>query len=108
MKQREQIQKILNINLKEEIVNYEIIETIDEVDYLRQLIKYQGSEDDEIRAYLFLPKSRIIGSVLVHHQHNGEWHLGKSEVAGIVGDSFQSFCPELAKKGIITLAPDST
>lgn len=44
---------------------------------------------------------------MVHHQHNGKRHLGKSEVAGIVGDPFQFFCPELAKKGIITLAPDS-
>jgi len=33
--------------------------------------------------------------------------LGKSEVCGLVGDSFQAFGPALAKQGIVVLAPDS-
>lgn len=105
---RKEIQDVLQVNLSKEEIDYEIIDSINNENFTRHLIKYQGSENDEIRAYLFLPKSKIIGSVLVHHQHNGERHLGKSEVAGIVGDPFQFFCPELAKEGIISLAPDST
>jgi dienelactone hydrolase len=102
------IQQFLNINIYRGKVDYEIIETKTTSVFDRHLIKYSGSEGDEIRAFLFIPKkSKIIGSVLVHHQHNGKRHLGKSEVAGIVGDPFQFFCPELANKGIITLAPDS-
>ena len=103
--------KLLNL-LKLEIhhnkVSFDIVKTFETKYFDRHLIKYQGSELDEIRAYLFIPKkNRIIGSVLVHHQHNGERHFGKSEVAGIIGDEFQFFCPELAKRGIVTLAPDS-
>ncbi len=102
------IQEFLDISIYQDKVHYEIIETYTTSQFDRQLIEYSGSKGDEIRAYLFIPKGRRIrGSVLVHHQHNGERHLGKSEVAGIVGDPYQAFCPELAKKGIITLAPDS-
>jgi len=105
---KEDIRSFLGINISQSKVDYEIIETYKTSDFERCLVKYTGSEGDEIRAYLFIPQNKeIIGSVLVHHQHNGERHFGKSEVAGIVGDPFQFFCPELAKAGIISLAPDS-
>lgn len=105
---KENIKKFLEINISENTVATEVIEIHQEERFERRLIKYDGSEGDEIRAYLFIPKeTRIIGSVLVHHQHNGERHLGKSEVAGIAGDPFQFFCPALADAGIMTLAPDS-
>ena len=44
---------------------------------------------------------------MVFHQHNGAFHLGKSEVAGLVGDPFQAFGPALARRGIAVLAPDA-
>jgi len=102
------IQQFLNIDIYQGKIDYEIIETHNASQFDRHLIKYLGSEGDEISAYLFLPRqNEIIGSVLVHNQHNGKRHLGKSEVAGITGDPLQFFCPELAKNGIIALAPDS-
>lgn len=102
------LQDILDVNIHTKKVEYEILETHTEDAFKRQLIKYKGSENDDIKAYLFIPINReVVGSVLVHHQHNGERHLGKSEVAGIAGDPFQFFCPALAEKGIICLAPDS-
>ena len=107
-KLRKELKDFLEINIHNGNVEYEIISTHKEEHYERQLIKYLGSENDEIKAYLFIPTNKkIIGALLVHHQHNGERHLGKSEVAGITGDPFQFFCPALAKKGIVTLAPDS-
>jgi dienelactone hydrolase len=45
--------------------------------------------------------------VLVHHQHNSEWHLGKSEVCGIKGDPLNAFGVSLAKSGFVVLAPDT-
>ena len=45
--------------------------------------------------------------MVVFHQHNGEFHFGKSEVAGIVGDAFQAFGPALARRGLAVLAPDA-
>lgn len=105
---KDELQKFLGFNIHQGKVDFKILDTYEEKYFIRHLIKYYGSEKDEIKAYLFIPQNNeILGSVLVHHQHNGERHLGKSEVAGIKGDPFQFFCPELAKKGIISLAPDS-
>lgn len=74
----------------------------------RERIEYRGLEDDIIPAYLFTPKARRpLGGVVVFHQHNGEFHFGKSEVAGDVGDRYQAFGPALAQRGIAVLAPDS-
>jgi dienelactone hydrolase len=105
---KKDIQKFLDINIFRDEVEYQIIETYRTHQFDRHLIKYSGSEEDEVRAFLFIPQSKkVIGGVLVHHQHHGERHLGKSEVSGIIGDPFQFFCPALAKNGIIALAPDS-
>jgi dienelactone hydrolase len=74
----------------------------------RERIEYRGLEDDLIPAFLFTPRNRkTLGGVLVFHQHNGEFHFGKSEVAGDVGDTFQAFGPELARRGLAVLAPDA-
>ena len=74
----------------------------------RERIEYRGLEDDAIPAFLFTPRGRAtLGGVVVFHQHNGEFHFGKSEVAGDVGDAFQAFGPALARRGIAVLAPDA-
>lgn len=74
----------------------------------RQRIAYCGLEGDLIPAFLFMPKGcHPIGAVVVFHQHNGEFHFGKSEVAGVVGDAFQAFGPALARRGVAVLAPDA-
>lgn len=76
--------------------------------YTRILIHYLGSENDEIPAYLLIPKGEgVFPAVLIHHQHNGERHLGKSEVCGLAGNPLQAFGVALVKKGFIVLAPDS-
>lgn len=102
------IEKFLGINIHQGKVEYKIVETHKTDEFDRILIEYWGSENDKIKAYLFIPNLRkVIGGILVHHQHNGQRHLGKSEVAGICGNPFQFFCPELARNGIISIAPDS-
>jgi dienelactone hydrolase len=74
----------------------------------RERIEYRGLEGDLIPAFLFTPRGRdTLGGVVVFHQHNGEFHFGKSEVAGVVGDAFQAFGPALARRGVAVLAPDS-
>ena len=76
--------------------------------YDRENIEYRGLEGDIIPAFLFTPKGRApLGGVVVFHQHNGQFHLGKSEVAGLVGDAFQAFGPALARRGLVVLAPDA-
>jgi len=74
----------------------------------RERIEYHGLEGDLIPAFLFTPRSRrTLGGVVVFHQHNGEFHLGKSEIAGEVGDALQAFGPALARRGLAVLAPDA-
>ena len=82
------------------------VETFDGFD--RERIEYRGLEGDRIPAFLFTPNGHTArGGVVVFHQHNGEFHFGKSEVAGIVGDPFQAFAPALARRGLAVLAPDA-
>jgi dienelactone hydrolase len=77
--------------------------------FTRQRIAYAARDGDSISAFLLVPKAlaRPAAAVVVHHQHNGERHLGKSEVCGLAGDPLQAFGPALAEQGIIVLAPDS-
>jgi dienelactone hydrolase len=76
--------------------------------FRRERIGYRGLEGDRIPAFLFTPNGRAaLGGVVVFHQHDGEFHFGKSEVAGLVGDPFQAFGPALARRGLAVLAPDA-
>jgi dienelactone hydrolase len=76
--------------------------------FLRERIEYCGLEGDSIPAFLFTPTDGVArGGIVVFHQHNGEFHFGKSEVAGDVGDQFQAFGPALARQGVAVLAPDA-
>ncbi len=75
----------------------------------RQRISYASSEGDPIAAYLLVPNrsSGRAPAVVVHHQHNSERHLGKSEVCGLAGNPLQAFGVALAEAGFVVLAPDS-
>ena len=90
---------------------FEILERVRCEGYERLRIQYPGSENDSIPAFLLVPPAPAGGdpspAVLVHHQHNGERHLGKSEVCGLAGNPLQAFGPELACRGFVVLAPDS-
>jgi dienelactone hydrolase len=75
--------------------------------YLELQVRYPGVEE-EIPALLLVPHGAgPFPAVLAHHQHNSEWHLGKSEVAGLAGDPLQAFGPALARAGLVVLAPDA-
>jgi hypothetical protein len=75
--------------------------------YLELRVCYAGVEE-EIPALLLVPDGAgPFAAVLAHHQHNSEWHLGKSEVAGLAGDPLQAFGPALARAGLVVLAPDA-
>lgn len=76
--------------------------------FVRDTIEYQDLEGDPIPAFLFMPTGEEpVGGVVLFHQHNGEFHLGKSEVSGDVGDPLQAFGPALAERGVAVLAPDA-
>lgn len=105
---RQQIVNYLGLNMQSYSLEYKVIEELACNGYTQALIHYTGSEDDVIPAYLLMPDSKgTFPAVLIHHQHNGERHIGKSEVCGLVGDPLQAFGVDLVKKGFVVLAPDS-
>jgi hypothetical protein len=60
--------------------------------HTRTLLRYSSGEGDAVTAYLLVPEGDgPFPGVLVHHQHNREYHLGKSEPVGIAGDALQAF-----------------
>jgi dienelactone hydrolase len=73
--------------------------------YVEQLISYTGHEGD-VPALLLVPEHPCGAGVVALHQHNSQWHLGKSEIAGLAGEPLQAFGPALARAGIVVLAPD--
>lgn len=88
-------------------VEYRLLDSTKEDGYTRQLIEYD-SYGDKVIAFLLLPETLDKNSaILINHQHNGERHLGKSEVCGLAGNPLQAFGPDLAKRGFVVLAPDS-
>ena len=86
----------------------EWLERSTEAGYTRALLAYRADVGEAIPAYLLVPAGDgPFPAVLIHHQHNSEYHLGKSEPAGVAGDPVQAFGPALASRGVAVLAPDS-
>jgi dienelactone hydrolase len=74
--------------------------------YVEQVGSYTGHEGN-VAALRLVPEQPCGAGVVVLHQHNSQWHLGKSEVAGLAGEQLQAFGPALARAGIVVLAPDA-
>jgi cephalosporin-C deacetylase-like acetyl esterase len=90
-------------------LDFEVFGRDVEPGYERVAIRYAGHDGDVVSAWLLLPQEvdKPVPGVVVHHQHNGQRHLGKSEVCGLVGDPLQAFGPVLAARGIVVIAADS-
>jgi len=74
---------------------------------VREKVSYMVEPGERVSAYLFLPEGKKpCPAVLCIHQHHREFHLGKSEPAGLAGDPEQTYALELAGQGYVTLAPD--
>jgi dienelactone hydrolase len=74
----------------------------------RSLIRYPVGDGEQVEALLFQPASgHSQGAMLALHQHNSQWTIGKSEIAGLAGDPLQAFGPALARRGVTVLVPDA-
>jgi dienelactone hydrolase len=105
---RNRISEFLGFDQTDEAISFETLEVSEEATYRRARIIFSSQEGDPIPAFLLLPRMEgPLAAVLIHHQHNNQRHLGKSEVCGLEGDPLQFFGPELASRGIAVLAPDS-
>ena len=106
---RKEIAELIGLSLPWEAtdVTYEVLDSVQEEGYTRQLISYT-SDGDKVSAFLLLPDHmKNNPAILINHQHNREHHLGKSEVCGLAGNPLQAFGPELVRQGFVVLASDS-
>lgn len=87
----------------------EILERTDCGLYVRHLLSYFVEPNEKINAYVCIPKDLKgkVPGIFCHHQHNGEFNLGKSEVVGLTGNPEQAYGAELAKRGYVTFATDA-
>ncbi len=74
-------------------------------------IRYSVEPDDRVPAVLLVPDSATDATpapgVAVWHQHAGQWHLGKSEPAGLAGNPMHHTGVALAKLGYVVICPDA-
>ncbi len=89
----------------------EVREIRPESGYRVESLTYQVEPDDRVPALLLVPDgvdaAHPAPAVAVWHQHNGQWHWGKSEPAGWAGDPMHHTGVALAREGYVVLCPDA-
>jgi dienelactone hydrolase len=104
---RARLAALLRFALPAEPPAVEVVERGARDGYVEERIVFAGAEG-EVPAYRLVPDAAgAFPGVVAFHQHNSEWHLGKSEVAGRAGNPLQAFGPALARRGVAVLAPDA-
>jgi len=72
---------------------------------------YEAEPGDWVPACLLIPDGvdaeHPAPAVAVWHQHAGQYHLGKSEPAGLAGDPRHHAGVALAREGYVVLCPDA-
>ena len=86
-------------------------ETIPQDGFRIESIDYEVEPGDRVPALVLIPDGvdadHPAPGVAVWHQHNGEWHLGKSEPAGLAGNPMHHTGAALAREGYVVLCPDA-
>jgi len=86
----------------------ERVETADLGDVVREKVTYAVEAAERVPAYVFVPKGKgPFPAVLCHHQHAGEFQVGKDGPAGLGSTPDQHYAIELARRGYVTIAPDA-
>ena len=92
-------------------LNSKLIETEQATGFTRHLLSYEVEPGDRIQAYLLVPEGinaqNPAPAIAIWHQHNGQYHLGKSEPAGLDGNPMHHTGAALAREGYVTLCPDA-
>ncbi|NNE94226.1 MAG: hypothetical protein HKN23_21465 [Verrucomicrobiales bacterium] len=86
-------------------------EMIQKDGYRIESLTYEAEPGDPVPALLLVPdgvnKNSAAPAVAIWHQHAGQWHLGKSEPAGLDGAEMHHTGVALAKEGFVVLCPDA-
>ncbi|MCA9027298.1 MAG: dienelactone hydrolase family protein [Planctomycetaceae bacterium] len=74
-------------------------------------LTYTVEPGDRVPALLLMPDGvsaqQQAPAICVWHQHAGQWHLGKSEPAGLAGNPMHHTGAALAREGYVVLCPDA-
>ena len=86
-------------------------ETIKKEGYRIESLTYEVQPGERIPALLLVPDTVTADNpapgIAVWHQHNGEYHLGKSEPAGLAGNPMHHTAVSLVQEGYVVICPDS-
>jgi dienelactone hydrolase len=86
----------------------ERVEQVDLGDVVREKVTYAVEAGERVPAYVFIPKGTgPFPAVLCHHQHGGEFHVGKDGPAGLGSTPDQHYAVELARRGYVTIVADA-
>jgi len=92
-------------------LNPQLRETLNKDGYRIESLTYEGLTGERIPALILVPDgvtaSHPAPGIAVWHQHNGEYHLGKSEPAGLSGNPMHHTAVALVREGYVVLCPDS-
>ena len=79
--------------------------------YRMELLSYLTEPEERVTAWLLVPDgvsaAKPAPGICLWHQHNGQWHLGKSEPAGLAGNKMHHTGVALAREGYVVICPDA-
>ena len=79
--------------------------------YRLESVTYEVEPNDRVPAFVLVPDGTDANhpapAVAVWHQHNGAYHLGKVEPAGLAGSPMHHTGVALAKEGYVVICPDA-
>ncbi len=79
--------------------------------YRLESVSYEVEPGDRVPAFVLVPDgvhaNHPAPAVAVWHQHNGAYHLGKVEPAGLAGSPMHHTGVALAKLGYVVICPDA-
>ena len=86
-------------------------ETKEKDGYRIESLTYEVEPGERVTALLLVPDNVTAQNpapgIAVWHQHAGEYHLGKSEPAGLAGNPMHHTGVALVKEGYVVLCPDA-
>jgi len=93
----------------------ELLQTVSKdgyrIEFITYDVAYNVTEGERITALLLIPdtvsEAHPAPGIAVWHQHNGEYHLGKSEPAGLAGNPMHHTAVGLVKEGYVVICPDA-
>jgi dienelactone hydrolase len=105
---RRQLTRLLGGFPEKTPLSAEVVKREEQPDRIVEWIRYEAEPGDVVPAVMLIPRGRTppVPTVLCHHQHAGQYELGKSEVLGWAGNPQQAYGAELCARGYITFAPD--